>query len=303
MNRKIALIVLISLALTALSAQEKSFGMKVVSPGGAPALALASLAAENPGDFTYIAAETIAAEFSGRKADFIIAPVNAGATLYKARKSSYKLAAVVTWGNLHFASQRKNFDVKNISGAEITLFGENTINSSVALSVLEKNKIMPKNVRYLAGAANTESLLLSDKDAIVLTAEPALSAAKMKNPRITSYALNDLSRKAGGFDGFAQAGLFVRAETAESRPDEVGRFLRLAAESCAKCANDVASVAKAAVALEILPGEKVAASAIPNCAIRFMSAKDARAQVEATARIDLAQFGGEIPADDFYYAD
>ena len=32
-----------------------------------------------------------------------------------------------------------------------------------------------------------------------------------------------------------------------------------------------------------------------------MNAADAREQVEATANIDLAQFGGALPADDFYY--
>ena len=63
------------------------------------------------------------------------------------------------------------------------------------------------------------------------------------------------------------------------------------------------SVAKAAVALEILPNEKIALSAIPNCAIRFMTSLSAKNQVETTANIDLAQFGGALPADDFYYGE
>ena len=60
-------------------------------------------------------------------------------------------------------------------------------------------------------------------------------------------------------------------------------------------------MAEAAAALEILPNAKVAEKAIPGCAIRFVSAKDAKEQVEKTAQIDLSQFGGEVPADDFYY--
>ena len=43
-------------------------------------------------------------------------------------------------------------------------------------------------------------------------------------------------------------------------------------------------------------------SAIPNCAIRYLSASQAKEQVEITANIDLSQFGGSVPADDFYYA-
>ena len=53
--------------------------------------------------------------------------------------------------------------------------------------------------------------------------------------------------------------------------------------------------------MEILGNAKVAAKAIPGCAIRFMAASDAKEQVEMTANIDMSQFGGEVPADDFYY--
>ena len=281
----------------------EAYPLKVTSPNGAPALALASLAEQNPENYTYITAETIAAEFAGNKADFIIAPINAGAKLFKMGKSSYKLAAVVTWGNLYFASQKKNFKLKDIKKSEVTLFGENTINASVALAALQKNKLAPKSVAYLGSAAATQSLLLSDANAVVLTAEPILSAAKLKNKAIISYPLNDLYKKATGFDGFAQAGLFVRAETIEQHPQEVAEFLKLAQESCEKCTNDVPAVAKAAAQLEIMPNAKIAESAIPNCAIRFVSAKEAKAQVETTANIDLKQYGGALPAPEFYYGE
>ncbi len=294
---------LISSILFAASLFAEEYTIKVSSPNGAPALALASLAQKNPENYTYVAADTIAAEFASGKADFIIAPINAGAKLYKMGKSSYKLAAVVTWGNLYFASQRKNFKLKDIKKSELTLFGENTINASLAISALEKNKIAAKSVNYLAGAANTQSLLLSDANAIVLTAEPALTAAKIKNPKIVSYSLNDLYKKATGFEGFAQAGLFVKAETVEKHPEAVKEYLELAKESCAKCTSDVPAISKAAVELEILPNVKVAESAIPNCAIRYMAAKDAKFQVETVAQIDLKQYGGAIPADDFYYGE
>ena len=218
-------------------------------------------------------------------------------------KSSYKLAAVVTWGNLYFASQKKNFKLKDIKKSEVTLFGENTINASVALAALQKNKLAPKSVAYLGSAAATQALLLSDANAVVLTAEPILSAAKLKNKAITSYPLNDLYKKATGFDGFAQAGLFVRAETIEQHPQEVADFLKLAQESCEKCTSDLPAVAKAAAQLEIMPNAKIAEYAIPNCAIRFVLAKEAKTQVETTANIDLKQYGGALPAPEFYYGE
>ncbi len=299
--KKVAAVLLGVLLLMSLAVGESAYPVKVSSPNGAPGLALAVLAAQAPDNYTYVAADTIAAEFAAAQADFIIAPVNAGARLFKAGKSTYRLAAVVTWGNLYFASRREGFQLSDLNGAEVTLFGENTINASVALFALSENGITPAKVSYLAGAANTQSLLLSDDQAIVLTAEPALTAASMKNDKITAYALNDLYQAATGFEGYAQAGLFVREATIEDHPEAVSTFLSQAEEAVALCGSDPARVAEAAVQLELLPNVKVAEKAIPRCAIRYLAAADAREQVERTAAVDLSQFGGSLPADGFYY--
>lgn len=299
----LALIAIIALSLCLFAQAENAdvSALKAAAPNGAPALALAALAVENPENYSFVAAETITAEFANGTADFIIAPLNAGAKLYKAGKSTYKLGAVVSWGNLYFASQKENFTLEDMNGAAVTLFGENTINASIALYALSESGITPASVEYLAGAANTQSLLLSDENAIVLTAEPALSAAKIKNERVTGYSLNELYKAATGNDGFTQAALFIKAETIETQPEAVEAYLKMVEESVAKCADDPDAVAEAAVALEILPNVKVAKSALPNCAIRYMAAWDAKEQIETTANIDLSQFGGAVPADDFYY--
>ena len=297
----LVLAVAMSLCIAACAEDADISGLKVTAPGGAPALSLATLAAENPGNYTYVAADTIAAAFADKEADFIIAPVNAGAKLYKAGKSTYKLAAVVSWGNLYIAAQREELKAEDLNGAAITLFGENTINASVVLYALQANGIEPAEVTYLAGASDTQSLLLTDAEAIVVTAEPALTAATMKNDKISAIAVNDLFRQATGEEGYTQAGLFVNAETAEAQPEAVKAFLAKAKEACDKCAGDTEAVAEAAAALEILPNAKVALKAIPGCAIRFVAAPEAKEQVEKTAQIDLSQFGGAVPADDFYY--
>ena len=302
--KKIIIIILsvflISVFLAPVSADD-TYTIKVSAPNGAPALAVAALAAEAPENYTFVAADTIPAEFANKTADFIIAPINAGAKLYKAGKSDYKLAAVVTWGNLYIASQKADFALEDINGAAITLFGENTINASVVLFALAGSCLEPAQVDYLAGAANTQTLLLTDENAIVVTAEPALTAAKMKNEAITAYAVNDLLKAANGFEGFTQAGLFVNADTIANHPEAAAEYLDKAEEAANLAQTDPNALAEAAVALEILPNVKVAQTAIPNCAISFVKALDAKYQIEATAEIDLSQFGGSVPTDDFYY--
>lgn len=299
----LALVLALSLGAVALAEGE----LTVTAPNGAPALAIAAFAAENDGMYTPVAADAIAAAFADKEADFIIAPINAGAKLFKAGKSTYRLAAVVTWGNLFIASQKADLKAEDLNGATVVLFGENTINASVVLYALEKNGITPGEVTYLAGADKTKDLLLEDENVIVVTAEPALTAAKLsaqKNGKtVSAISVNELLKQATGDDGYAQAGLFIKAETAEAQPDAVKAWLAKAEEACGKCAADVDAVAEAAVKLEILPNAKVAAAAIPGCAIRYVSAKDAKELIEKTVAIDPAQFGGEVPADDFYYGE
>ena len=300
MKKFLSLILIALLALSCTACAEE-YVITASAPSGAPALALATIAVENPENFTFVAAETISAEFANQNSDFIIAPLNAGAKLYKAGKSTYKLAGVVCWGNLYIASQKAGFTLESLNGATVVLFGENTINASVVKYALEQNGIAPASIEYLGSAANTQSLLLSDAEAIVVTAEPALTAAKMKNAAITAYAVNDLFKAATGYEGYTQAALFVKAETIEKHPEAVNAFIAAVEESCGKATTDVEAVANAAVTLEILPNQKVAMNAIPGCAVRFMGAAEAREQIEFTANIDLTQFGGALPADDFYY--
>ncbi len=285
--------------MVSMAAGEGSFTL--TAPSGAPAIAVAGLAQENPENYTFIAADTIAAAFASADSDFIIAPINAGAKLFKAGKSTYKLAAVITWGNLVFASQKENFQLSDINGAKVTLFGENTINASIALYVLEQEGVVPESVEYLAGAAQTQQLLVSDPETIVLTAEPAVTAAKMKFDTVQSCPIKDELTRILGRDGYAQAGLFVKAETLEADPEGVKAYLESVKTAADATETDVEAVAKAAVALEILPNEKVAVAAIPGCSIKYVPALEAKEMVEFTANIDLSQFGGELPADDFYY--
>ena len=299
--KKFLSMILVVMMLLSLTACAEAPVMKVASPAGAPGLALATLAVQNPENYTFVAAETISAEFASAQADFIVAPINAGAKLFKMGKSTYQLAAVVSWGNLFFASQKEGFKVEDMNGAKVVLFGENTINAAVVNYALAQNGIVPASVEYLAGAAQTQALLLTDAEAIVVTAEPALTAAMMKNAAITAYAVNDLYKAATGYEGYTQAALFVKAETIQAQPEAVKAFIEAVAASCEQATTDVEAVANAAVALEILPNVKVATKAIPGCAVRFVNALDAREQIEFTANIDLSQFGGALPADDFYY--
>jgi hypothetical protein len=292
-NLKKLFALLLSLAMVlSLSAAFAEGTWTLTCPNGAPALSVSTIAATRPDDFTFITADTIPAAFASADADFIIAPINVGAKLFKGGKSSYRLAAVITWGNLVFASQRENFSLEDLKEHKLTLFGEGTINASVALFALKQFGIEPELADSLASAAETKALLETDPEAIVLTAEPMFTAAKVGNDKISGIHINELLD-----NGYTQAGLFVRPETLEQNQELVTAALSEIEESCGLCTSDPDKVTEAMATLEM----KFPKAAIPGCSISYVPASQAKRLVEATVEIDPAQFGGGDPADEFYY--
>ena len=129
--KKIFVLLLAMLLLLASASAEVPFS--IVSPDGAPALAVSALK-EN---VETIKAATIVTALQNGSADFVIAPVNAGAKLFKAGKSTYRLAAVVTWGNLVFASQIEGFTSEMMNDASdiFSLHGESSLLTADALFI------------------------------------------------------------------------------------------------------------------------------------------------------------------------
>ncbi|MBR6071533.1 MAG: hypothetical protein IKP77_01715 [Acholeplasmatales bacterium] len=298
---------LFNLILLASCSTNDDYKITVVAPQGAPAVSVASIAVNDKDNYSFIDANNIAEQFTANEKDIIIAPVNAGAKLYKANKSTYKLGAVVTWGNLYFATQRTDIlAINDLTGKKVTLFGETTINSSFAKYVLDLYNITP-NYDYLGTAANTKELLATDANAIVMTAEPALTAVtnqlKQANKTVKAYSVSDLYKEFST-EEFTQAALFIKADTIKNHKKVLDNFLDKVKESCDLVSSNLEAVANNIITLgntglpSALP---VLKTALPKCNIKFKSAADSKLAIEKTANIDLSQFGGAVPSDDFYY--
>lgn len=303
----LAFLFLFNILLVSACSATDDYKFTVVAPQGAPAVAVASAAIGNEDNFAFINANNISEQFTANDKDIIIAPVNAGAKLYKAGKSTYKLGAVVTWGNLYFASQKSLTSINDLEGQKVTLFGETTINASLAKYVLEKKNIAV-TYEYKGSAEDTKNLLVSDANAIVMTAEPALTAVsnqlKQQNITVSAFSISNLYKEVSDNSEYTQAGLFIKSETIENHKKALNSFLDTIKASCDLVTNDVDKVADNIITLgntglpSALP---VLKTALPKCNIKYVSAQDAKTAVEKTVEIDKTQFGGANPSDDFYY--
>ncbi|MGN1343952.1 MAG: hypothetical protein ACI4U3_05190 [Traorella sp.] len=196
--------------------------IKVLVPTGAPALALveqASKESENQIDFV-TGSEALSAELvkEDSEYDIIFAPVNLGAKMIQAGKSTYKLKAVITWGNLYVVGTSQ--EALNESKT-FTTFGEGSVVDFVLKNAIDLSKY--ENVEYYSSAQDVQGQLLSGKTNLAMLAEPAVTATinKAKQQNINLEVLVNLQEEYQknmntATAGFPQAAIFVK-EGSESK--------------------------------------------------------------------------------------
>ncbi len=289
------------------SGDTDNYKISIACPSGAPLMAISgAVEAENIGhELTLIEdTSTIPSIFQAaqNKEDIIVAPVNVGTKLYNAGNSAYKLAAVVTWGNTYFASQKAGFTLNDINGNDITLFGETSINAGIAKYVLAKKSIVPSNYLYpnpdeVKGA---NQLLIQNATAMVMTADPMLTVAKSKKT-ITSYSISDLYKEITNHD-YPQAAIFVNPDTYEEHKGKFDEFFGAVKETCEKAATNPSEVAEKSIELGIEQTKEILTAAIPGCNLKYVKASDAKLDLAFAATEEgLKQyFGNKAPVDSFY---
>lgn len=279
------------------------YKLKIAGPSGAPLMASAQALDGKDYELNLnLAPESLKPLFANKSVDFIIAPINLGATLYS-KNQNYKLACILTWGNLYFASKASLGDVSSLNGKDLVLFGEGTVNDIVVKYVLENYNITPKSTTYLGDTQLTQAQLLNDtENKIYLVAEPALSAAKNKNSDIKSLSVQSYFEAKSGAKKFTQAGLFVNTDTIKDHKGLVDSFINDVKASCEAVKNNKEALVDAAINLGITTPKAVLLKAIDGCNIEFKKSMDAKAEVEFSANLGLNLFGGALPADEFYYA-
>lgn len=302
--KRIFCIVLLVGSLVLASCSEEKIELTVIAPSGAPAMALGDLAVNHTEEYTVElnkSASALRAAFGSAEADVIVAPINLGAQMY-IQNQAYQLASVLTWGNLYFASQKADFKLADLNGANVTLFGQGTINDIIVQHILSnKNITLGEESTYLADTNLTNAELLQNENAIVLVAEPALSAAKSKKANITSISIQDLYKEVSGANSYPQAGCFVKVETASNHKKAIRTFLTDLKASADLCNKDSSKAAEYAVELEIGANAGIVALAIPNCNIQYVKASDAKQDIQTMVGIKAQLFGGSNPVDEFYY--
>ena len=194
---------------------------KIITPNGMPSIAQ-SLIEYNQAETNYLVErvsgpQSLIAAFTSNSHDFIIAPLNLGANLYQ-KNSTYKLAAIITWGNLQFVSHEEITGLGDLAGKDIIAFGENTVNQMIIEMVIDNYGFENNpNINYQASSTQESmTMFLQDENAVAIMAEPTTSIANTMTDSLYVLDIGNLWSQNNEQMNFPQAGVFVSEDLTDS---------------------------------------------------------------------------------------
>ena len=303
------------LLLVSCSAAPKLEQIKVVAPSGATAISIAKPMKDtldvNGTKVQYEVVPTtdlIVARLTSGEADFAVVPVNLAAQLYQ-KKMPYKLASVVTWGNLFIASSEPLSGWDSLKGQEIYMMGKGLVPDIVFRTLLQKNGLDPDkdvNIVYLSGATELAPNFLSGKAKISMLPEPVLTTVKMKKSDTQVFLdLQEEWNKAFGTEnGYPQAGVYVKEELIQKNPQFVKDYLKILSDGMTWLNDNAAQAGTYAEELELGLPAAVVEKSMPGNNIRYKSVSDSRVELDdffkALYDFKPETVGGTLPDDGLY---
>lgn len=318
MKKKMVLLLIGLLFITlasACSTEKMPEQLKVVAPAGATAISIARPMKDTvemegiPVQYEVVpTTDLIVARLTAKEADFAVVPVNLAAQLYQ-KKLPYKLASVVTWGNLFIASQEQLEGWDALRGKDIYMMGKGLVPDIVFRTLLKENGLDPDkdvNLIYLSGATELAPNFLAGKAEISMLPEPVLTTVKMKKPE--THVMLDLQQEWNNVyeteSGYPQAGIFVKDELIQNAPELVQKYLKVIEEGMVWLNENPAEAGQYAQQLELGLPAAVVEKSMPGNNILYRSAAQVQKELKDFFQI-LYDFnpetvGGTLPDDGLY---
>ncbi len=254
--------------------------LSILCPTGAPSFAFAHEVQENDKLEFVDGTDLLQAAFVNKEYDVIIAPSNLGAMLAKKGASDYKIAAILTWGNLYVIGTNE----EALDEGRIATFGEaavpqkiwDTVKGSLDIDFAEE---------YYNSASDVQTALIGGSYQVGLIAEPAATATitKAKQSDLELSVLLDLQelwQNTTGFEGgYPQAAIFVLEENYKADQESYDALFERIASYSQSVTNSDKSDLIADIDLTGADAFGIASSAIvaktwDKMNIRFAYAKD-----------------------------
>ncbi|SMC55308.1 ABC transporter substrate-binding protein [Papillibacter cinnamivorans] len=268
--------------------------------------------AANEYDFTVATApEQITGKIISGELDIAAVPTNLAAVLYNKTGGKVQIAAVNTLGVLYILENGDTVhSMEDLRGKTIYATGQGSNPEYVLNYLLRKNGLEPGvdvTIEYKA-SEELAALMASGGAEIAMLPVPAATGVLLKNSSVrAALNLSDEWEKAVGEDGgvLTQGCIVVQKTFAEEHPEALEAFLSEYSDSISYVTGNSDEAAKLIYQYGITGSEAIAAAAIPDSNLVFLTGDDMKTSLDAYFQVlfdaDPASVGGTLPDDGIYY--
>jgi NitT/TauT family transport system substrate-binding protein len=240
--------------------------------------------------------------------DAAFLPVNTAAKLYTSGLG-YKLAAVSGLGSLYMLSTDPGLtDWSGLRGKTIYLTGKGATPDYLIRYILQGNGLNPETdvkLNYTAAPPQIIQLIAAGKADTAFIPEPfAMLASAKTEAEIVLDPQAELMSLRGMEKAYPFTAFVISERLVNEHPEAAEAIVNAVRDSINWVLANPAEASDMIDNLGIMSAE-IAEPAIPRCEIEFISAVDARADLEDFLRmlleLDPVSIGGKLPDEGFYF--
>ncbi len=251
-------------------------------------------------------ASNIVAALANGSVDIAALPTNAAAAVYNKTQGKVQVLALNTLGVLYLVTDGSVTIESMADLAGQTVYAPAQNPSFIFQHLCQANGLTDVTIdNTYAQPADLNAAVAAGEVSIAVLPEPMVTVAKSKNPDlVVALDLTDEWDKVSPAGSLVQGCVVVRKAFAEENPAAVSAFLQEYGASIEALTADIEGTAAKIEACGIFTKAAVAAKAIPNCNVCFITGEDMRAALAEFLNIMYtvapASVGGAVPGDDFY---
>ena len=251
-------------------------------------------------------ASNIVAALVNGSVDLAALPTNAASTVYNKTQGKVQALALNTRGVLYLVTDG-SVAVESMADLEgLTVYAPAQNPTFIFQGLVTAADVEHVTIdNTYAQPADLNAAVASGAVSVAVLPEPMVTVAKAQNPDlVVALDLTEQWDQVYPAGSLVQGCVVVRKEFAESNPDAVALFLKEYGASIEGMTADVAGTAAKIEANGIFAKAPVAAKAIPNCNVCFITGEEMKAALSEFLTImhgvAPASVGGAVPGDDFY---
>ena len=243
--------------------------------------------------------------------DILAVPANLGSVLYNKTQGGVKMLAVSTLGVLYMVEKGGETvtDIQSLAGKTIYATGKGATPEYALTYLLARNGLelgKDANVEWKSEPTEIVAQMAAQDSAVAMLPQPFVTSAlaQVEGLRV-ALDMNEEWEKVAG-SKLVTGVLVARKDAVEADPARFAAFMDGYKASVEAANTDLENTAALCEQYGIVAKAALAQKALPNCNIVFETGDEMKTDLETYFNVlyaaDPTSVGGQLPADDFYYA-